>query len=82
MTNDELRLKNYKWNETSEHITAAAAQTCARESVKQTALLQEIRNLLLQLGTDGIHDLIRVARTEQRAAQRARRRAEREAAGG
>lgn len=77
MNNQQLRLKDYNWNETVDHITAASAQTCAREAVKQTELLRLILGRLDQLGTDGVHDVIRTMRTEMRAQQRARRAAAR-----
>lgn len=75
MNHQQLVDKGYVWNETVEHITAACAQTTAREAIKQTAILRVILSRLDQLGTDGVHDLIRTMRTEMRAQQRERRRA-------
>lgn len=79
--------KDFAWGENiTAEITAASAQTCARECIKQTALLQQqqlvlqqILGRLDQLGTDGVHDVIRTMRTEMRAQQRARRQAARAA---
>jgi hypothetical protein len=63
-------------NWTHEQIQTAATMQLVREVQQLNATMQSIRSLMLQLGGDGIHEVVREqARTARIAAQRRKARA-------
>jgi len=62
----------WDWDDSSEHLTAAMGQATCLAVREVRDLLQEIKGLMLSLGNDGLHTLIRDAARAARRREKTR----------